>query len=81
MLKFFLIAILITTLFSRNAGFKTVISVPGINYIKDVGMEVLRRELPNIKIPDHYRECGRHCVDSGNFLILFSSFSNENYWF
>jgi hypothetical protein len=65
MRNFVFFVFLLSTVFSRNAGFKTVLSVPGINYLKDIGMDVLRKEIPNIKIPDHYRNCGRHCVDSG----------------
>jgi hypothetical protein len=47
-----IILIVISNITTQNPGLKTVLSTHGINYVKDVAMEILRKDIQNIKVPD-----------------------------
>lgn len=49
---FALLCLVFVTVLSQDPGFKSILSVRGINYAKDVGMEILRRNIDTMKIPD-----------------------------
>ena len=51
----FIFATLVT---SQEAGFKTIVSQKGLNYAKDVGLQVIQREIRGIKIPDQHGRVG-----------------------
>jgi hypothetical protein len=43
---------------SQQPGVKLVLTQKGLNYAKDVGLQVLRREIANLKIPDQHGSAG-----------------------
>jgi lipopolysaccharide-binding protein len=48
----------LAVLVAGQAGFKTTLSKRGLDYARDIGMAVLRRELGNLKIPDQTGQAG-----------------------
>lgn len=68
------------TVTSQDAGFKSILSVKGINYAKDVGMELLRRNIDSMKIPDQHTRQANTDIFLTNFAfqVRFPQVSIQN---
>lgn len=79
-LLFLLLVIFYFLCHSQAPGFKVVLSNNGLNKVKEVGMEILKRELDKLQIPEQHTRGGGADVYLSQFKFAVS-FPNVNIGF
>ena len=60
------VLLVVTCVFAVNPGVKTTLSENGLDYIKDVGVQIIQKQLATVTLPDISGNAGRNYV----FLVL-----------